>query len=244
MESLHLHVTGPLTFRFLIPHHHHNHELLIDQLRRQLTTKRTVLSEAAAFCPVSRTTILRPFVRYRRRVHPDIGQNRTNVRTCPRGGVRPDRRGHPLLSGRLTVQFFSGTGRALRFTPTRFAESRMLFKRGRLAQLRRSSRRSVRPVRRSSRRSSRPVRRALRRSMPGVPVVGGGVAGVWAPACDAVRTAAGAAKPSTAAHPMRERARRREIKSEVMISLISITPLSAVQQNPWLVRIFDRTNVD
>jgi len=81
MERLHLHVTGPLTFRFLIPHHHHNHELLIDQLRRQLTTERTVLSEAAAFCPVSRTTILRPFVRYRRRVRPDIGQNRTNVRT-------------------------------------------------------------------------------------------------------------------------------------------------------------------
>ena len=70
-------------------------------------------------------------------------------------------------------------------------------------------------------------------------------AGVWAPACDAVRTTAGAARPSTAAHPMRERARRREIKSEVMISLISITPMSVVQQNPWLVRIFDRsTNVD
>ena len=151
----------------------------------------------------------------------------------------------PLLSGCLTVQFVSGTGRALRFTPTRFAERRMLFKVGRLAQLRRSSRRSVRPVRRSSRRSSRPVRRALRRSMPGVPVAGGGVAGVWAPACDAVRTAAGAARPSMAAHPMRERARRREIKSEVMISLISITPMSVVQQDPWLVRIFDRsTNVD
>jgi hypothetical protein len=107
---------------------------------------------------------------------------------------------------------------------------------GRLAQSRRSSRRSVRPVRRSSRRSVRPVRRSLRRCMPGVPVVGGGVtgtgAGVWAPACDAVRTAAGAARPSTAAHPMRERARRREIKSEVMISLISITPMSVVQQNP------------
>ena len=97
MESLHLHVTGPLRFRFLIPHHHHNHELLIDQLRRQLTTERTVLSEAAAFCPVSRTTILRPFVRYRRRVRPDIGQNRTNVRTYPHVGVRTDRMGcHPF----------------------------------------------------------------------------------------------------------------------------------------------------
>ena len=97
MESLHLDLTGLLTFRFLIPHHHHNYELLIDQLRRQLTTERTVLSEAAAFCPVSCTTILRPFVRYRRRVRPDIGQNRTNVRTYPHVGVRTDRMGcHPF----------------------------------------------------------------------------------------------------------------------------------------------------
>ena len=84
MESLHLHVTGPLTFRFLIPHHHHNHELLIDQLRRQLTTERTVLSEAAAFCPVSRTTILRhsfvtgaESVLTSDRIEPTSGHNRT-----------------------------------------------------------------------------------------------------------------------------------------------------------------------
>ena len=105
--------------------------------------------------------------------------------------------------------------RALRLTPDPLAEGRMercLYYANLLAQLRRSSRRSVRPVRRPWRRSWRPVRRSPRRSMPEV----------WAPARDAVRTATGAARPSAAANPTRESARRREIVS--LISLMVITP--------------------
>src|SRR6476469_8501797 len=41
---------------------------------------------------------------------------------------------------------------------------------------------------------------------------------------DAVRTTAGAAGPRAAANPTRERARRREITSEMMISLMSELP--------------------
>ena len=75
---------------------------------------------------------------------------------------------------------------------------------------RRVSRRSWRPVRRVSRRSWRPVRRALRRSIPVV----------WASASDTVSTVAGIAKPNAAVSPRRENAVRREISSDLFISVI------------------------
>src|SRR3954453_14992541 len=47
---------------------------------------------------------------------------------------------------------------------------------------------------------------------------------VWASASDAVSIAAGAARPRAAAHPMSERARRREITRGMVISLMSELP--------------------
>ena len=96
-----------------------------------------------------------------------------------------------------------------------------------LAQLRRSSRRSVRPVRRSVRLSWRPVRRSPRRSIPTV----------WASASYAVSTAAGAARPSAAANPTRERAFRRESPSETMISLMSELPAEIKEPSLLVHRI-------
>ena len=80
--------------------------------------------------------------------------------------------------------------------------------------VRRSSRRSARPVRRSSHRSCRPVRRSWRRSMPAV----------WASASDTVSAAVDAATAKAAAFPKREKAVRREIASDLLISLMVKTP--------------------
>ena len=101
--------------------------------------------------------------------------------------------------------------------------------------VRRSSRRSVRPVRRSSRRSCRSERRSSRRSCrseraapgaaaclrcqrsPGVPAI----SGVPASASEAVRAIVDAATAKAASVPKSERALRREIASDLVVSLIS-----------------------
>ncbi len=89
--------------------------------------------------------------------------------------------------------------------------------------VRRSSRRSVRAVRRSSRRSCRSERRSWRRCMPAVPAVPGvtAISGVPASASEGVRAVVDAATAKAASVPKSERALRREIASDLVVSLIS-----------------------
>ena len=81
---------------------------------------------------------------------------------------------------------------------------------------RRVSRRSWRPSRRVSRRSWRPARRS-----PRFPLV-------WASAPDTVSTVAGTAKPNAAVTPRRENAVRREIRSDLIFSVIFKPHLSSL----------------